>query len=211
MKNNKGFTLIEVLATIIILGVISVVAIPKIFDYISSSRENIYIQDTRKMIAQAQYRMGASSTEIEKPGPGEVVVFTLNYLAGNDFRNAPNGGKYAFDASFVLVTYSSEDKQYHYAAMLLEKLSEKDYSGVKLSTEDLINTNKRTSLIDGFSNDDLIFPTEKCSSYQIGDTLLSTEYIKQKLGSDPIWNGLGNTSIVRIYYDKVAHELESKR
>ena len=216
MKNNKGFTLIEVLASIIILGVVSVVAVPRIFDYITSSRESIYVQDARKMIAQAQYRMSASSTEIEKPSDKEVVVFTLNYLAQNDFHNAPNGGKYMFDTSFVIVTYSSTDKQYHYAAMLVEKISEKDYKGVKLSTEELINTNKRGYMIRVFSADELVFPTERSNSYQIGDTTLDTSYIKTQLSKEATWwNALPNTetekSIVRVYHDKNAIEFSTAR
>ena len=211
MKNNKGFTLIEILASLVILGFVSALAIPKIFDYISSSRETLYIQDAKKMIAQAQYRMGASSTEIEKPSEGEVVVFTLNFLAGNDFKNAPNGGKYLFDASFVIVTYSTIDNQYHYAGMLVEKLNEKSMNGIKLSTEDLINTDSRTKLIEGFSSDEIVFPT-KSINYKNTSTLLTSSYIKEKLAGETGWEAISEEgSIVRIYHDKNVEELETPR
>ena len=38
MKNKKGFTLVELLAVIVILAVILVIAIPRILDVIDSSK-----------------------------------------------------------------------------------------------------------------------------------------------------------------------------
>ena len=40
MEKNKGFTLIELLAVIAILGIIIIVAVPKILDVINKSRES---------------------------------------------------------------------------------------------------------------------------------------------------------------------------
>ena len=49
MKKN-GFTLVELLAVIVILGVILVVAIPKILNVIDASKEDA-IKSTAKMLA----------------------------------------------------------------------------------------------------------------------------------------------------------------
>jgi len=45
MKNNKGFTLIELMATIIILSVIAAITIPKISKTVSETRQEIAIDN----------------------------------------------------------------------------------------------------------------------------------------------------------------------
>ena len=204
MKNSKGFTLVEVLATLIVLGVVSTMVMPKIFDYINSSRDNIYVQDAKKMISLAQYNMGASSTDIEKPNDGEIVIFTLNYLAGNDFRNPPNGGSYMMDASFVAVTYSLAEDKYYFAGMLVEKIDDKGLNGVRLSTEESINNSKYKDLISGFSDDELRYVETPSNG---SGTLISTKYITDQLGSIEPWSNLINKkAVVRAYHDKKAIE-----
>ena len=44
-KNNKGFTLIELIATITILGIIMLVAIPNIMSTSIKSKNRIYVND----------------------------------------------------------------------------------------------------------------------------------------------------------------------
>ena len=66
MKNKKGFTLVELLAAIVILGLLITFAFPTITRMIFKSREKIYIADAQKLVAQAEYRLRANNTEIEK-------------------------------------------------------------------------------------------------------------------------------------------------
>ena len=46
MNNNKGFTLIEILAVIIVLGIIMIIAIPAVTKNISDTRETTFITTT---------------------------------------------------------------------------------------------------------------------------------------------------------------------
>ena len=41
-KNNKGFTLIELIAVVALLGILSVLVVPKIFSLVTDSRKNVY-------------------------------------------------------------------------------------------------------------------------------------------------------------------------
>lgn len=41
-KNNKGFTLIEILAAVVILGIISTIAVPAVTHFIEKSRQKSY-------------------------------------------------------------------------------------------------------------------------------------------------------------------------
>ena len=51
LKNKKAFTLIELLAVIIILGILMIIAIPAVTSYISESRKSAYIDSARELIA----------------------------------------------------------------------------------------------------------------------------------------------------------------
>ena len=53
--NKKGFTLVELLAVIAILGIILVIAVPKINNYIDSNKKNTFIVNARNIIRQIEY------------------------------------------------------------------------------------------------------------------------------------------------------------
>ena len=50
MKNNKGFTLIEMLGTVVILGIIGTIAVTAVTKYLGSSKKEAY-----KMLQDAAY------------------------------------------------------------------------------------------------------------------------------------------------------------
>lgn len=152
-KNNKGFTLIEIIAVVAILGIISVVVVPNIFSLVTQSRDEIYLQDARRLIAQAQYKMSSNSSNIEKPSNGECIVMSLNYLNINDFQSPPHGGAYMSDASFVVI--KSDGGTYKYAAMLVEHTSDGIYRGVKLSTEEDLNSKTAHKSITSFNSGEI--------------------------------------------------------
>lgn len=152
-KNNKGFTLIEIIAVVAILGIISVVVVPNIFSLVTQSRDEIYLQDARRLIAQAQYKMSSNSSNIEKPSNGECIVMSLNYLNINDFQSPPHGGAYMSDASFVAI--KSDGGTYKYAAMLVEHTSDGIYRGVKLSTEEDLNSKTAHKSITSFNSGEI--------------------------------------------------------
>ena len=49
-KKKKAFTLIELLAVIIILGVLMLVAVPSVTGYISNSRKEAYINTAKEYV-----------------------------------------------------------------------------------------------------------------------------------------------------------------
>jgi prepilin-type N-terminal cleavage/methylation domain-containing protein len=79
MKLNKGFTLVELLSVIIILGVIGLIAIPTINKAIKDAREELYKVQINNI------ELGAKSWAAENvlslpEGDGEVVTLTLGQL-----------------------------------------------------------------------------------------------------------------------------------
>ena len=110
MKNNKkAFTLIELLAVIIILGIILLIAIPSVSHYISISRKQIY-EDTARIIIK-----GA----ITKVNSGEWDMYDtgVNYYIPQHCIKTEKGSKTPygeFTEAYVGVTYDGNGYSYYW-------------------------------------------------------------------------------------------------
>ena len=54
MKNNKGFTLVETIAVIIILGVVLSIAVPSITNVVKSTNKNRMISDAETFVSEVK-------------------------------------------------------------------------------------------------------------------------------------------------------------
>ena len=98
VKKNKGFTLVELLATIVILGILAAVSMPTVLNLLSDNTKKVYVNDAIKLISQAEYKVRAASTNIQKPNDGDCIVMSLIYLNNSDYlkknglhkQNGPN-------------------------------------------------------------------------------------------------------------------------
>lgn len=206
-KNNKGFTLVEILAVIAILGVLSVLVVPRIFGLVTDSRKNIYVQDAKKLISQARYTMNAKSVKIEKPEDGECIVFSMKYLSVSDFQNPPNGGNYLTEGSFVVV--KNVGGEFIYSAMIVEKTKDQDFMGIGLSTEDDLNEKGAVRLVQTFEPEEVGYVDETISNLNGGTVVNASfinDYIHKTTGENTDWIP-DDDSIVGIYNNE---EVEDK-
>ena len=58
-KNKNGFTLVELLSAIILLGIVMIIAIPSITSYIGDSRKSAYIDTAKEYIKEAKKKVFA--------------------------------------------------------------------------------------------------------------------------------------------------------
>lgn len=184
MKKNKGFTLIELLAVIVILGILAVFSIPMIMGLIEKSRNKVYITDAKKLITQAEYRIKASNTDIEKPDPGDCIAISLVYLDSDDFDSPPNGGKYVKENSFVIVKNNAGKLEY--SATLVEKMKGGAYRGIDLTSSAILQSGNALSRVKNFKESDLVYVEDD----------LTNSYINSKLGKNYI---SGSGSVTAIY------------
>lgn len=100
--NRKGFTLIEILAVIIILGVIMTIAVPNVLSMIDRNKKDTVIEHAKMMATQAEYTI-RKDTSIEYPSEGKAIILTLEYLNTDDVSESPYGVNYNKSRSFVAI------------------------------------------------------------------------------------------------------------
>ena len=110
MKNNKGFTLVEILAVIIILGILMIIAIPSVTSYISGSRDSSYITTAQKFIEEAMNEV--TSYEYSVSNKDYTYYIPTKCLdTQNDVYESPYGD---FVKSYVVVTFDNGKNEYYY-------------------------------------------------------------------------------------------------
>ena len=155
-KNKKGFTLVELLAVIVILGILVVFTIPLMLKYINYSKRKSYIQDTKKLISIAEYKINSNSLKIEKPDPGNCIVLSYDYLNDGSINNPPGKGSYLGAASYVVVKNSSSGRL-EYSAALIEEAKDGGYSGLMLSSPSQLDNTFGFSRVDSYNREDLVY------------------------------------------------------
>ena len=113
--NKKGFTLVELLAVIVILSIILVIAVPSVNRYIKQSKEKAYNTQISTIIEAAQAYASANSGLL--PRKEEFVVkITLGQLKSSglikeEVKN-PNDDKYFDDALTIEIKKKGETYTY---------------------------------------------------------------------------------------------------
>ena len=123
MKKN-GFTLVELIITISIFGLMMLVSVPNITSMVDKNKRKVYINDAKKLVKLARYKFYTTYKDV-KPAAGTCITYSINSLDMSNLETPPNGGKY-YDAtnhftdySFVKVTYSGNT--YIFKVQLVER------------------------------------------------------------------------------------------
>ncbi len=94
LKNQKGFTLIEIIAVLILLGILAAVAVPKFVDLTADAEDkaieaalgaaasNVGIVNSKKLLADSGVTLAELVTELSNADYTAVGDFTVSYAAG---------------------------------------------------------------------------------------------------------------------------------
>lgn len=101
--NKKGFTLIELIAMMVVLAILMAIAVPNISGILKNNKESIQVEDINKMIETTKQKF--NNNVISYPKEADTcVVLTLNVINDNDdFTTGVNGGTYDENASYIIV------------------------------------------------------------------------------------------------------------
>lgn len=166
MENKKGFTLVELLATLVILGVIMMVAVPNIMGILSNNRNTTYIEDAKKLVTTAEYKLRADNTVTKPTVNGQCVMMSLKYLDNTEFDNPPYDGEYLEQESFVIVKKQADE--YHYYVQLIQEVdgSSKSYRGVKFTDSNNLYAENYADYITNVKKGDLANATIAVAALQ---------------------------------------------
>lgn len=142
--NNKGFTLVEILAMLVILAIIVSISVPNISGILSKQKENISIEDANKLVDTAKIKTRTGKGVILPNGANNCNIYTMSFLDLNDdYTTGTNGGPYDKYESFVLIkktvtnTSGIPEAKYENYVRLFEKV-DGQYMGIELTKiEDL--------------------------------------------------------------------------
>ncbi len=110
-KKTKAFTLIELLAVIIILGVLMIIAIPSVTTYISNSRKSAYIDTAKNIVDGAR--------NLVNEGKMEMYDTTATYYIPISCIKIETGlktpyGEFESDGAYVGVTFDGSGYNYYW-------------------------------------------------------------------------------------------------
>lgn len=117
MKNNKGFTLIELMAVIIILAVIGLIIFPSAIESINNSKDKLYKEQVKRILDAAD--SWASSNDSKLPSntndskPIKITIENLQLdglLKKEDVKNPLNSADPM--SPYIVIYYDYDYKQY---------------------------------------------------------------------------------------------------
>ncbi|OQM45710.1 type II secretory pathway pseudopilin PulG [Anoxybacillus sp. UARK-01] len=138
LKNERGLTLIELLAVIVILGIIAAIAIPAIGGLIDNSKKDAHVSNAQQMINAAKIAVTSDKDLI--PEDGKYSLATLKYLedegyletvkspdSGSDYIKGPTG-----TGAVQIQKNQSNDPKSSYSYVLIHNSNNKLSYSVKL-------------------------------------------------------------------------------
>ncbi|HHT38309.1 MAG TPA: prepilin-type N-terminal cleavage/methylation domain-containing protein [Mollicutes bacterium] len=110
LKKKKGFTLVELLAVIVILAIILAIAVPGISGIINNSRRSAFEADVKMIITGIEYQILQSTidTDITTPAVGDILANIDDY--GADPTNYTAAEITSLDPITVTITSSANSE-----------------------------------------------------------------------------------------------------
>ena len=108
LKKKNGFTLIELIAVVVIMGIIALIATPNIVSMIDRGKREDYLADANEFISKATYMFKQEKYR------NDTNVFNGNKILLKDIENVddlndPYGGTYDNTASYVSFSETSSN------------------------------------------------------------------------------------------------------
>jgi len=103
--NNRGLTLVELLAVIVILGIIAAIAVPSVIHLLEKSKEDVCLANLTELKRQYELKLELESIEHTD------LVFKKYLLENNDYI-CPSGGEISYEDGVVncsIHSHSDED------------------------------------------------------------------------------------------------------
>ena len=144
--NKKGFTLIELIVVVVIIGAILLFALPNITSTLERNKKDEMINDAKDAIEKAKNYLLTHkdcSDKLKNEGPVYVCLKTID--SSNDIKDSPFGSYYDREISCVIINYSGS--YYEYSVNLTD-----NQWYLSAESSELNSSNKYTLIKEGKGN-----------------------------------------------------------
>ena len=132
LKNDSGFSLVELLAAIVIFGILMGTAVATVTSVLNKQRNKTYTEDAIRFGSTMDYKL-RSDNKMIVPANGHCIAMDLAYLDNNSFEKGPYGNEYDPYKSFVVaIRNTAKDEDYEFYVRLLENMDSGGYRGINL-------------------------------------------------------------------------------
>ena len=144
--NKKGFTLVELLAVIVLVAILSGIAVPNIISTVNNSKKSTFLMDAKRMVSKAEYLLALKKADrdIAATSNGKIYTFTALNEKGEFQKDADDGD--FNNNTYVKVTKSGSSYVYCICVDGSKRRISKDNSACSSSTSSCVNSTTLTSI-----------------------------------------------------------------
>lgn len=136
--NNKGFTLVELLVMLTVLGILIGITIPNISGILKDNRNTAFLEDASRMYDLTKVKETIKK-DIKPTQLNRCNRVLLNDLdTNNDYEESPSGKKYDKTNSFVQIKLISTNNYIYRYTYCIQLVDTEGY-GIRLAPLDKIN------------------------------------------------------------------------
>ena len=110
--NKIGFTLVELLAVIVVLAIIMVIAIPNILGIIDKARNDSFASTAKMMIEAAKTKVASDNSIVLPVATNDVTIIQMTSLNLDNVTKDADGGTYGAN-SYVTILKTATGTNYY--------------------------------------------------------------------------------------------------